>query len=548
MRYYVRTALLCILLLFGAGSAALAQEEHTSKDHAAMLFSNRIQFNDQGEPIISVGIMDRQKEIVFHAEKGLIVNPSGPEGARLLFKGKKDWRAVLLRSTPGVLRWRIVLGVGPSKNFEAVKELYRKWKDSGLATSMDETGVLFGLYGKVLDTRESQVILNERFADEAAARKKAADLKTDFGEEPLVEQELAELPRGVIRLSSLDGEVEIEAKNALWFESADGSPINVKAVESGRGFRWHRRDDRDFAGSFYITVDSAGELGLGNILPSEKLLKGLVPAEMFKTAPLEALKAQAVTARGELLSKIGRRHLNDPWLICAEQHCQVYKGIEAEAERSSKAVEETRGQVLFSGDFLADARYSSNCGGHSENSEVAWPEINAPELRGRWDNDQTESAPITDATVAAFIDNPPAGLWCGTGKASATFRWKESLSQEKTDGLVKARFEIGSVKELKVLSRGVSGRMNRLELKGDKASAVIDGELEIRRLFGGLKSSLFVIDPPGPGHADWVFRGAGFGHGVGMCQYGAMRMAAAGRTFLQILSHYYQSISVEKLY
>ena len=534
-----------LLLFLALSQAALAQEEVTRKDHSALLFSNRLQFNDRGEPLVSIGLMDAQTSVTFSAD-GLIISPSGPEGPRMQVDGKREWTATLSRARAATFQWRVVLGSAPTTDFAAVRETLRQLRDQGLQVSMEEVGALFGVLGQLLDTRETVFLLEDVFASESAAGVKGEELARLVGHPVTVERLIQELPEGTLTLRSKDQEIKVEARNAIWFEAPGGAPVQFQKVEHSRGFRWHGREDRSYQGSFYVTVDSGGKLGLGNILTAERLLEGLVPAEMYTSAPLEALKAQAVTARGELLSKIGRRHLTDPWLICAEQHCQVYKGLKAENPRTTKAVKETRGLVLFSGRGLADARYSSNCGGHSENSETAWPEVKAPELRGRVDSAGAPPSDLSQEDNASAFIKIPGAAYCKT--KGGTFRWTEKISTKKLSELVNKSFRIGPITTVKPLARGVSGRIFRLAVGGEGGEALVEGELVIRKLFGGLKSSMFIVTPPAAPGGDWIFEGGGFGHGVGMCQHGAMQMADGGADFKTILQHYYQQSRVEPLY
>jgi SpoIID/LytB domain protein len=206
--------------------------------------------------------------------------------------------------------------------------------------------------------------------------------------------------------------------------------------------------------------------------------------------------------------------------------------------------------VLFEGDDLADPVYSANCGGHTENNENVWPEMSAlPSLRGHRDTGQRANDPyargITAENVAAFIDKPPSAF-CGQARLGAgdRFRWTVTRSAADLDKLL-AKYRLGPIKSIEVLDRGVSGRARSVRVSGAARAEVIRGELRIRQAFGNLRSSLFVVDMQG-GSA--VFRGAGFGHGVGMCQTGAVGMAETGKNYREILRHYYPGTTLRKLW
>src|SRR5262249_55487015 len=299
----------------------------------------------------------------------------------------------------------------------------------------------------------------------------------------------------------------------------------------------HGREDRSYWGKLYVAVDRAGTLALVNAVPEDKLLAGLLPAEMYPNAPEEALKSQAVAARAELLAKIGTRHLGDPYLVCASQHCQVYAGAGRENPRTTAAIAAAGGRVLFRegvGD-LVDTVYSSSGGGFTESNENVWDDMPAdPALRGRPDVAGAEAAAfarfggaINDANIRDFLTAAPPAF---CKRSAATYRWTVRRSpDELARSLAAAGHDVGEVSELLVGARGISGRARLLEVKGAHGQATIRGELRIRQALGGLQSSLFVVDTQRQGgRMIFTLSGAGYGHGVGLCQTGAMGMAEAG--------------------
>ncbi len=281
-----------------------------------------------------------------------------------------------------------------------------------------------------------------------------------------------------------------------------------------------------------------------------RVLAGLVPAEMYASAPLEALKAQAVTARAELFSKVGKRHLSDPYLVCGHQHCQVYKGAGVNRKSTDKAVAQTRGQMLFKGQRLADARYHSTCGGHTEDGDYVWTGNESDELKGTTDLVKPGDLDLGKEDEArVFIDNKPDSYCARSGKTARTLRWTVELSQKELDGRLNKKYDLGTVKSIVPLSRGVSGRIGKLKVIGSRRAVTINGELVIRRAFGGLKSSQFYVIAPNRANGNkWQIRGGGFGHGAGMCQNGAAGMALGGFDFKAILKHYFKGVSVKQIY
>jgi len=285
----------------------------------------------------------------------------------------------------------------------------------------------------------------------------------------------------------------------------------------------------------------------------ERLVKGVVPSEIFAKAHIEALKAQAVTARGEVLAKIGARHLGDPYLLCAEQHCQVYKGVAAEERGPDKAVDDTRGEALFAGNSrLVDSVYSAVCGGFTEDNDAVWSGPADPSLRGRPDFPAAAKgmAPFVNgigaALVGKFVRIDPVPSYCsmsGLAKADKV-RWHRSFTKAEVDEACSA-LGVGSVQALAVEGRGISGRARALRIHGEKSVARVYGELSIRRLFHNLNSGMFVVEKQGD---SWVFTGGGWGHGSGMCQTGAIGRAEKGATYRNILDWYYSGAKPVRIY
>lgn len=532
----------------------LAQEQLSRQDTAAILFSNSFSFTETGEPVLSVSIMEAQESIEFSHAKGLRIYPSGPEGPAVTVSGKGKWTVTVKDRKPAGLAYRAGLDALPTSDFAGIKESAGRWQSRGIATVRMELGALFSFQGTVFDTRETLLCAEKLFETRSAAHKYLEGISDGPSPPYRVVEVLQTRPEGLVIMKQSKGALTLTARNAIWFEPLDDK-LTVQEVEYARGFPWHGRQTRGYGGAFYAAVDKYGKMAIVNVLPAERHLRGLVPAEIYPNSPMEALKAQAVAARNELFSKIGLRHLADPYLICADQHCQVYKGLNAERKRASKAVRETRGQVMFDENGrLADIRYSSTCGGHTEDSNEAWPGINSPNLKGRWDSaDGRERGytPIADDKVAEFLASPP-DTHCGRSKKGrSTFRWTKTVKAKDLDASVAGSYNIGHVTDIEVLHRGVSGRANKLRLTGATGTAIVEGELVIRRLFKGLKSSLFTVTTKKDGKgavSKWIFSGGGFGHGVGMCQIGAMEMAGDGRSVLEILSHYYKNVSVKRIY
>jgi SpoIID/LytB domain protein len=415
--------------------------------------------------------------------------------------------------------------------------LLETWRARGLEPRLFELGGVLGLHGEVLDNRVTVVGLRE-FRTRPEAVSGAGTLAARHRTKVVVHEELRELPTGVLEVLAEDGTLRARVRDLLWVTPAQGEVTEV----GGDPYR----------GTLYATLDAQGNLAVANVLAVEEMLQGVVPAEIPASAPAEALKAQAVTARGDVLAKIGTRHFADPYRVCAREHCQAYKGLARENPRTTRAVRDTRGEVLWGDRGVVNTVYSANCGGHTENNEVAWAGASNPHLRGRPDGGEATGDLSAETALRAFLQNPPAS-YCARpllGK-NQRFRWKRRLSQTEIAALVAAHRDVGEVRRIEVVGRGVSGRVAAVRVEGTRGELVVEREYPVRRLFGGLFSGMFVVEPTsgeGSVPAGFVFRGGGWGHGVGMCQMGAMGMARAGKSFTKILQHYYSGGRVRKVY
>jgi stage II sporulation protein D len=548
------------LLSLGAASAALVlsarADEMSGSDKLRLLYSHRFSFTRDGLPLVTVEIMSGQSKVSLSSERGVRVLPQGDGGPEVV--AGPAWTITVENPRPAKLRHWIIVA------HQADDTAIATWKQRGYAPKTFESGVVFGVEGEMIDSRDTLLGIapeNDAAAAERSARAIAAKWKVETGTFP----EMIEPPRGIV--SARDGKSGALVRNegVLWFSPSDASGTLTVAdvVHGGGGSQMgaEKRETRSYFGRVYVTVGQDGLLTVVNAIPEDRLLMGLVPSEMFPDAPAEALRAQAVAARTELLAKIGTRHFNDPYVVCSSQHCQVYGGVGLEDERTSRAVRSTRGEVLMrdGGGGLVQAYYSASCGGFSENNENIWPLPPDPTLRGHLDATGKDAkalaafaSGITDGNVRDFLAAPAERSFCGRSRyAKGRFRWRVELDASRIDAMVAAEFPaVGSVRKLEPRARGISGRVRSLAIVGTKGTVSVDGDLRIRRLFGGLRSTLFVVTSEKQGSAisRWIFDGAGFGHGVGMCQTGAIGMAENGQDYRTILRHYYRGSHVHSLY
>jgi SpoIID/LytB domain protein len=481
---------------------------------------------------------------------------------RLRFGGSEDkvleapagsvWKVRVTQGAPAVLTARIQLGEFRFSDKAGLAEQQQQWQDRGLFTRVQVIGALYGIAGKVIDNRRYLLLVDEALSPkEATARQ--AELLRQFGAKTTLFEEVRTPAHGILEVRDAAGSVVGLAQDSLMAETLDASGFDIRQVEYHVGYENHGFEDRSYRGALQLTVDRFGSLAVVNVVKLEELLNGLVPSEIYARAHMEALKAQAVTARGEVLAKVGTKHLADPYLLCSEQHCAVYQGLSGEAASTTAAVEATRGEALFSKDGrLVDSVYSAMCGGHTENNEVVWGGPPDPSLRGRPDLIEPPAGQPSPASLEAFLASPdlPAACRLSSFARPSKFRWEKHLTAAQVNAFTQS-LEVGPVQAMTLSERGVSGRASVLTLSGEKGATQVRGELNIRRLFGMLNSSMAVVEPARDAEGQitgWVFRGGGWGHGVGMCQTGAIGRAEAGQRYQEILRHYYNGAEVAPIY
>jgi SpoIID/LytB domain protein len=526
-----RLATLALTVALAAGARG---DELSGADKLRVVYSNQFAWTRDGLPIVTVRVMEHRPEVVIGVGDGRIL-PDGEGGPEV--RGGATWTVRVVGGQPGkIVTHNVVASFAPGDTDKLQAEL-AKWRDKGVRTRTFETGALFAVKGQVLDSRRVLVAVAGTTGG------------TTF-------PELVERPRGTVEAVDEHG-VVVRNDSILWFEPGAAGTLELRDVDNERG----GKETRKYFGKLYVTVDNAGKLAVVNAVPEDKLLAGLVPAEMSASSPPEALKAQAVAARNELLAKIGTRHLTDPYRLCATQHCQVYAGAGHEDPRATAAVAATRGELLVrdDGGGLVDAVYSASCGGHGEDNDHVWGGGADAALRGRLDGEAAWQARMAhfkvlgvlgEAELRAWLAEKPAldGAWCARPKeAQVNFRWQKAVDVAAAGD----KAGVGKLREVTILERGVSGRATRMKLVGDSGEKEVRSELEIRRALGNLKSAMFVLDVvrDASGHiASLTATGGGHGHGVGMCQVGAVGMAQAGRSYLEILRQYYAGSRIRKLY
>lgn len=396
-----------------------------------------------------------------------------------------------------------------------------------------------------------------------------------------------------------NGEISLGTKK---IESIELTPednncsFTLHNVTIGISYHWERQEEQTFTGKLKLITDGENVIAI-NILPVEDYLVSVISSEMSATSSLEFLKSHAVISRSWLLAQIENRDRKNihkslqqnfttdenciiRWYdredhklfdVCADDHCQRYQGITKVSNPSvAKAVKETEGMVLMYGNEICDARFSKCCGGVSETFDTCWEDKDYPYLQPVIDDSENKDIPdlSIEENAEKWIRTTPAAF-CNTHdekvlkqilnnydqETADFYRWKVKYSQKEISELIhrKTSIEFGDIKDLIPMQRGKSGRISRLKIVGTLRTVTIGKELEIRRALSEshLFSSAFVVDKTevaGSVPSEFTITGAGWGHGVGLCQIGAAMMGEKGYSYDKILLHYYRNAEIKKVY
>jgi SpoIID/LytB domain protein len=385
-------------------------------------------------------------------------------------------------------------------------------------------------------------------------------------------------------------------QSALRFQPLNEAHFTIHDVTIGIDFHWQRQEDQQFDGALRIERDPNGMLLVINDINVEDYLTSVIASEMSATAHPELLKAHAIISRSWLLAQLPQwrveritqrppgwqnnelvnwydRDNHAGFDICADDHCQRFQGrAKATAANVYAAIAETCGTVLMHGDELCDARFSKSCGGFTELFASAWQAADVAYLQALYDGETFPhgyALPLCDETNAErWIRNAPAAF-CATKDRTILqrilpsfdqetedfYRWQTTIQQDELQTLLKQKLglELGAIRALEPVERGASGRLTKLRITGEHATVCIGKELEIRRALSAshLYSSAFIVtanDVRNGIPASFTLRGAGWGHGVGLCQIGAALMAERGYSYQEILQHYYRGATLHQRY
>ncbi len=519
------------------------------------------------EPTVRVSILQGIEDTFFSASGAFQIIDDQGQYLQTLSPSEGRWSVRVKFGQPADMVYRLVLH--EEESMDSALRYIEDLRSRGLGPKIMEVGKVLRQGTRMLNDNRKYLVTIGPFATEQEAHSQTEHLQR--GKIRKVVQDISSPALGVLDLIDPQGGVVFSSGEHFTLIPVDAREgrLKIYGVLVGQGFAWERSEDRAYRGRMEFRIGNDGRLLAINELALEDYLKGLLPREMNPGFPPASLRAQAVAARSYTIAKMGIQHRLDPFDLCADVHCQVYGGADREDPVTNRAVDETRGQLLMYGDKVCDCVYSAVCGGHTESSDNVWGGPPVAYLQGAPDAPPGEAAtfPKTlsfdEEAISAWVSSAPLAYCNHLAETAPSalrytrkhFRWSFTFSRQELEEILvqKQGARIGTLLDIAPLARGSSGRLIKVRIVGDAGELAVEKELSIRGALSPthLPSACFEIEKEiGPDGlpSGFTFRGAGWGHGVGMCQAGAAGMALRGMDYEEILSHYYRGTQVVQMY
>lgn len=506
------------------------------------------------KPIVRIGMIQSADEIYFASK-----NPFSfcDMAGKKIASGKSDhsYMVKIYKAQPSEIRYCVRLAIAEEE--DVALNIQADLEKRGIITVLWRPGLVLQLANRTFDNREYWLITGP-FQNHQAAFEYTK--KYEPIGEAVVVKDIAKESKGLLQCE------DIICPNGLRIvPENENSTIELHNVTVGIEFHWQHKKTQLLPGILEINMNNNGKLLAINELDIETYLISVNSSEMTKENPIELLKAQTIAARSTILATMGKHHYDENFHICADDHCQCYHGVANISEASRQAAKKTEGENLLYKNRICDARYAKICGGIMEDYRYVWDHREVPYLVSGIDGNENIEYPIDDETkILNYINNSP-DVWCNTQKYEISsslpyntrdlFRWKVSYTRKDLEDILIRRLgqDFGSLIDIITGKRGHSGRLIYIDIIGSKKNIRVGKELQIRRALSEshLYSACFYIDRERDDSSNVILfhlKGAGWGHGVGLCQVGATVMAQKGFGYKEILAHYYKNSTLEKLY
>lgn len=514
-------------------------------------------------PRIRVGLLEGYERVSFRVNGPFAIEDLNGKTIRATASSKLKWRVRVEEAVPSQFLYSVLVIAFPEKA-EAMA-LAESLEKDGEHAYVRALGGPVEVAGEILRDNTRYRVQVGNFLKKEEADKLLLKFASDYA--PRVVRELMQRVSGKIEVFDANLDETRTVSDGFRIVPVDFTvETEIFGVRIGTGFRWEKEEDRAYSGIVEIRLDHEGKLCAISEVPIDVYLRGVVPAEMPAGFPTEALKAQAVAARSEVLAKLHTRHLNDFVDVCATVHCQLYAGVTHEDPRTNEAVIETNGEVLMRDGVLMDGVYSAVCGGHTEDASLVWasPQTHGPKGVCCGDTNHMQKLDLTkEEDVREWILSKP-DVYCNVPAqllpvapdyTRRHFRWEVTYNRHELEKIITRNtgHDIGTFYDIIPLERGVSGRLTLIEILGSHMNLKIKKEINIRRALSPtmLESSCFIVDIQQDEEGlpvEITLSGAGWGHGSGMCQVGAASLALQGKSYREILAHYYPGSTVAHCY
>ncbi len=512
---------------------------------------------------VRVGLLEGYERVTFRYTGRYRIETRSGQLLREADGSDLKWRVLHEKSTPTKFLFSVLVA-SFTTSAEAMV-LAEQFENRGMQAVMRQIGGPIEINGQIIGDNTLYRVQVGHFQSEHDARQLLSTLALDYA--PRLVREVLTQATGKLELFDQSLDQHFESTDGFRLVPVDlDSRLTILGVRMNSGFAYEPVEDRTYESLIELYVDHDGQIAVLTEIPIDVYLRGVVAAEMPSEFPEEALRAQSIASRSLVIATKSIKHLNDPYDFCGHVHCQVYSGVTNENPRVTEAVLETRGNIMLHNSIVVDAHYSKVCGGHTEDVQTTW--VTPPLFSGKGvPCDCTNKLEIPDLTTETgarrWIQSRPEShcnldgvdLPVSRNYGRKYFRWETTLLRSELEEIIltKTGIDIGTLYDILPIRRGRSGRLMEVEVLGSLANLRIKRELRIRRTLShtALESSAFLVEVLHDSQGnpmELVFTGAGWGHGVGMCQAGAARLALEGKSAQEILQHYYRDCVIEKKY
>ena len=528
---------------------------------------NQVSFTKTEDmPILRIGLMENRDSVEFKATgRFSVLNDQGIPILKEVASPVK-WRVRITPKLAAKYVYNILLGKF-MKRYEA-HELEYELIERGIGTRIKTLGGKLYFGERIINENTQCWVVVDELPSEKEALEFARERLTNFTYQ-IVKEKIHE-PQAKLELFDSDFEKLGETENIIRIVPESREVLTYIYDTGGESdFQYSGTRHRTFRGPIEFRSTNEGKILIVCEMPLEKYIESVVALEVKSEYPIELIKAQTITVRSKAIASLGVKHSDDTFHLCSGSHCQVFSGIRELPEIFSKAVQQTIGVVLRNNRGVVDANYTLICGGHTEALHNLTQEENSdpyPAIFDGENNNQNEGHLdlTSEENLKQWVRDEP-DVYCNLSKVHdannhfqalrSHFRWRVAYERHELEAIINSATgnDIGDLFDIVPVRYGVSGRIIELEILASNKNLVLNGEHTIRKILapGGLPSSCFSIEkqidddgfPTG-----FIFKGAGNGHGVGLCLTGAINMALTGRDYEEILTHYFQNVELKKIY